>query len=110
MKILPFDGIKIVSLLLGCIIFAHPALADKEKHQYKSHDGLPPGLHKKVHNGGSLPPGWQKRVHVGQRLDRDIYDHHEVVVPVDENGLITVRIGGKLIRLIDATREVVDVL
>ena len=38
------------------------------------------------------------------------WDHHEIVVPVDENGLLTVRIGGKLIRLIEATREVVEVL
>ncbi|WP_296980764.1 MULTISPECIES: hypothetical protein [unclassified Thalassolituus] len=109
MKLRPFNGLKIAAMLSGVLLIAYPAMADKDKHDHKGGD-LPPGLEKKVHNGGSLPPGWQKRVHVGQRLDRDIYDHHEIVVPVDENGLLTVRIGGKLIRLIEATREVVEVL
>ena len=110
MKLRPFNGLKIAAMLSGVLLIAHPAMADKDKHDHKGGGDLPPGLEKKVHNGGSLPPGWQKRVNVGQRLDRDFYDHHEIVVPVDENGLLTVRIGGKLIRLIEATREVVEVL
>jgi hypothetical protein len=33
-----------------------------------------------------------------------------VVIPVDSEGLLTVRVEGKLIRLIEATREIVDIV
>lgn len=69
---------------------------------------LPPGLEKKVERGGELPPGWQKKVRVGEPLDRDIYEAGVVVA--DGERLLTVRIEGKLVRLVEETREVVEVL
>jgi len=32
------------------------------------------------------------------------------VIPVDSEGLITVRVEGKLIRLVEATREIIDIV
>ena len=76
---------------------------DKEK-------GLPPGLQKKAAKGKPLPPGWQKKLSVGQTIDRTIYEHRRVVVPVDKHGIVTVNIDGELIRLVEATREIVEIL
>lgn len=72
--------------------------------------GLPPGLQKKVARGKALPPGWQKKLAVGQRMDKAVYDHGEVVVPVDKKGILTVRVEGKLVRLMSATHEIVEIL
>lgn len=93
--------------IILCLL-ATPALAKKEKdHHQKS---LPPGLAKKVENGGRLPPGWQKKLEVGQPIDIDIYQFKRVVVPLDNKGLITVEIDGKIVRLYEATREIVEIL
>ena len=72
--------------------------------------GLPPGLQKKAARGEALPPGWQKKLAVGQRMDRAVYDHGQIVVPVDKKGILTLRVEGKLVRLMSATREIVEIL
>ena len=72
--------------------------------------GLPPGLQKKAARGQALPPGWQKKLAVGQRMDRAVYDHGQIVVPVDKKGILTLRVEGKLVRLMSATREIVEIL
>lgn len=100
--------LKRLVIFCGLVLFINPAWAKNDKD--KSADNLPPGLQKKVDRGEQLPPGWQKKVNVGQTLEPEIYEHRRVIVPLDDNGLITVKIGGKLIRVIDATREVVAVL
>jgi hypothetical protein len=71
---------------------------------------LPPGLQKKVARGKPLPPGWQKKLAVGETLDEDVYEQSSVVIPVDDNGLVTVRVEGTIIRLFEATREIVRIL
>src|SRR5688572_25863711 len=35
--------------------------------------GLPPGLAKKVDNGGTLPPGWQKKCVKGEVMTPEVY-------------------------------------
>ena len=70
----------------------------------------PPGLQKNAETGKPLPPGWQKKLAKGEVLDKEIYQQRKIVVPIDSNGLITVSIEDKLIRLFEATREVVEVL
>lgn len=101
---------KISSLvsLLSVILITAPASAKNDKH--KGDKSLPPGLQKKYERTGQLPPGWEKKIVVGKPIEYTIYRHHKVIVPVDNKGLITVSIDGKLIRLIDATREVVEIL
>jgi hypothetical protein len=64
----------------------------------------------KLDRGGSLPPGWQKKLVRGEILVEPIYSHSEIVIPVDSEGLLTVRVEGKLIRLIQATREIIDIV
>lgn len=75
-----------------------------------SKGALPPGLQKKVDRGGELPPGWQKKIKVGELIEESVYEKSKIVVPVDDDGLVTVEIGGKLIRAIEATREVIEIL
>ncbi|MFZ8201681.1 hypothetical protein [Alteromonas portus] len=103
MKILPIIGIT-AAIALNSL----PASADSSNpHKGKS---LPPGIEKKYEKTGELPPGWQKKLSVGKRLDHDIYDHARVIVPLGKDGLVTVRIENKVIRLIQATREIVEIL
>jgi hypothetical protein len=79
-------------------------LAKKEKDKT-----LPQGLQMKLDRGGSLPPGWQKKLVKGEVLEESVYNHGEVVIPIDSDGMLTVRIEGKLIKLIEATREIVEI-
>lgn len=72
--------------------------------------GLPPGLQKKVARGQALPPGWQKKLAVGHVMEQAVYDHGQIVVPVDNKGILTLRVEGKLVRLMNATREIVEIL
>lgn len=72
--------------------------------------GLPPGLQKKAERGKPLPPGWQKKLQVGAILDDDIYHHGVVIRPRDRDGYITIRVDNEIIRLVDATREIVEIL
>ena len=93
----------LLSLCSGSV-FAAKA---KDKNKDKT---LPQGLQMKLDRGGSLPPGWQKKLVRGGILVEPIYSHSEIVIPVDSEGLLTVRLEGKLIRLIEATREIVEIV
>jgi hypothetical protein len=77
---------------------------------------LPPGLAKKAAQGKPLPPGWQKKMQVGQVIPVDVYDQCEplppdliVKLPPQPKGILTVTIEGKVVRLLEATREILDV-
>ena len=98
-------NIVVFAVLLS--MCATPVFAKKEKDNSNS---LPPGLQKKLDRGGTLPPGWQKKLVKGETLEPTVYNQSEVVVPVDSKGLLTVRIEGKLIKLIEATREIVEII
>lgn len=99
------------ALITGCAFAAlctsSAALAKHGDHKDKP---LPPGLQKKVANGEPLPPGWQKKYSRGDILERDIYARGRVVVPVGNDGIISVEIDGTIFRLIENTREIVDIL
>jgi len=43
-------------------------------------------------------------------IDPHIYNHGEIIVPLDDNGLLTLRVEGKLVRLYQATREIAEIL
>jgi hypothetical protein len=76
----------------------------------------PPGLQKKVARGGELPPGWQKKVAKGEVLGPEIY-RHATPLPVEltkklapaPDGTVLVKVEGKVIRLYEATRTILDV-
>ena len=83
------------------------ALAKKEKDKNKP---LPQGLQMKLDRGGSLPPGWQKKLIKGEVLEESVYDHSVLVIPLDSKGLLTVRVEGKLIQLVESTREIIEIV
>jgi len=64
----------------------------------------------KVDRGGSLPPGWQKKLAKGEVLEESVYNHSVVIIPLDSKGLLTVRVEGKLIQLVKATREIIEIV
>ncbi len=95
--------ITILSIALAVSFSMAEAKSNKEKE-------LPPGLQKKLARSGELPPGWEKKLTVGERLDNEVYNEADVVVPVDEHGVVTVEIEGKVVRLMQASREIVEIL
>lgn len=98
---------KLIFPLIVAGLVTGPIYAGKNKNKTKT---LPYGLQNKLQQGKPLPPGWQKKLSRGSVLDAQVYSHGVVVVPLDKNGLLTVRIEGKLIRLYEATREIAEIL
>ena len=94
-------------IVLGVLLsmFISPAFAKKEKDK-----SLPQGLQMKLDRGGSLPPGWQKKLVKGNVLEQPIYNQSEIVIPIDSEGLLTIRVEGKLIKLVQATREIIEIV
>ena len=77
---------------------------------------LPPGLAKNVREGKPLPPGWQDKVHSGSILEREILDGF---TPVPQDLVPGIRQtpgtrlyyhDNKVIRVLDNTRQVVDIV
>lgn len=95
----------LLALLLATLLLQGPLFAANDKQK-----PLPRGLQMKLDRGGSLPPGWERKVVRGEVLDESLLEQSEIAVPVDSDGLLTVRIGGKLIKVIEATREIIDVV
>ncbi|HUS24249.1 MAG TPA: hypothetical protein VM369_04825 [Candidatus Binatia bacterium] len=84
---------------------------------YETHPGerdqLPPGLAKK----GKVPPGWRKKLARGQRVSDDLWElrlplPHDILVklPPPPPGVVIVRIHDQVVRAIERTHEVLDVL
>lgn len=78
---------------------------------------LPPGLKKKVARGGQLPPGWQKKVARGEVLPEDVYRYRVGFpddlwrrLPAPPQNTDTFRVEDRVIRVINGTREIVDIL
>ena len=77
---------------------------------------LPPGLQKKIARGKTLPSGWQKKVMPGKTLDYHVYRQGlklpEVLLrrlPPPPIGSEILQVEDKIIRLISATRTILDV-
>jgi len=73
---------------------------------------IPPGLQKK----GTLPPGWQKKMDRGEVVPDDVWAQREPLpyevirrLPPQPDGVVTVRIEGKVARVVEATRVILDV-
>jgi len=98
---------NIIALAVMLSLSSTPVLAKNEKGKNKS---LPQGLQMKLDRGGSLPPGWQKKLVKGEILGEPIYSHSVLVIPLDSKGLLTVRVEGKLIQLVEATREIIEIV
>jgi hypothetical protein len=79
--------------------------------------GLPPGLAKKVDQGRGLPPGWERKLEKGSIMSVEVYQQSHslppeltVQLPVPPVGTVTIALDGRIVRLIRATREILDVL
>lgn len=77
---------------------------------------LPRGLQKKVARGGELPPGWQKKLQRGEVLDQAVVSHGgpvspqlKVKLPVGDKGSVDITLDGKVIRLNEKTRQILEV-
>ncbi|MFZ5722044.1 MAG: hypothetical protein ACOY33_00130 [Pseudomonadota bacterium] len=78
---------------------------------------LPPGLQKKAARGGELPPGWKKKLAAGNVLSPEVYQAGQPLpkdvkkkLPPDPDGTITLDIDGEVVRVVQKTREIVDIL
>jgi len=87
-----------------------------ESRKQKKAKGLPPGLAKKAARGEPLPPGWQKKLRRGEIMPIEVYERCEPLPPVligrlppPPPGTILITIEGKVVRLFQATREILDV-
>ena len=97
-------------VIIACLassLITGTALAKNDKKKDKQ---LPPGLQKKVNSGKVLPPGWKKKLAKGEKIDEEVYKQGEIVVPINSNGEITLRVDDKVVRLYKATREIIEVL
>lgn len=59
---------------------------------------LPQGLQIKADRVGSLTPGWQRKLVKGEVPETFIYNHNEVVIPLDTKGLLRGNICWRLTR------------
>jgi hypothetical protein len=108
-------NMKKIIILLACFALLSPAYA-KQGNKNKKQKSLPPGLEKKIQSGKELPPGWQKKIVKGEVLDKDVY-HNAVIVTREERyrlppspvGTKLLKIENKIIRVMDATRTILDV-
>jgi len=90
----------------------------KGKHKKsKKQKSLPPGLQKKAARGGQLPPGWQKKVARGEVLDADLYEVSKDLpkgilkqLPESPEGTSIRQIEDRVVRILDATGVILDVL
>ena len=77
---------------------------------------LPPGLAKKLPRSGPLPSDWEDKCVRGQSMPVVVYQEARplppelaVKLPVPPVGTVTVAVSGKVVRLVEATREILDV-
>lgn len=91
-------------------------VADHHKAKGKKGKKLPPGLAKKAARGDRLPPGWEKKLVQGEVIPEEVFREthplpQEIVVklPTPPPGTILVAIEGKVARIMEKTRKVLDV-
>ncbi len=88
----------------------------KSSHKVTKPKKLPSGLQKKAARGKALPPGWQKKIARGEVLDAEVWRHathfpYELAkrLPPAPEGTVLIKVEGKVIRLYEATRIILDV-
>ncbi|MHC9510287.1 hypothetical protein [Kangiella sp. M94] len=92
-------------------------------HEYERERGdgkkkqLPPGLEKKYQRTGELPPGWEKKLQRGEVLSEDVYRYGQPLpldlrkqLPVAPVGSEIIEVEGKIIRVLENSREIIDIL
>ena len=98
---------KLVIMAAGLLFIAG---ANATQAKPVSAHQLPPGLEKKAKRTGELPPGWQKKLAVGRELDVEVVAHAEVVIPLGADGALTIEVEGRVIKLVETTREILEII
>lgn len=93
------------------------------REYYHDHDyggkqkPLPKGLKKKYERTGELPPGWEMKLQRGEVLSEDVYRYGRPLpydlrqrLPVGPVGSKIIEVEGKIIRVMENTREIIDIL
>jgi len=87
------------------------------RQESKRQRPIPPGLAKKMARGGKLPPGWEKKCVPGEIMPVEVYQECHPLpreltlkLPVPPIGTVTVAIEGRIVRILEKTREILDVL
>lgn len=101
-------------------LVASPLFAKNDKHnnryeykkakKHKKAKKINRGIQKRLDSGKSLPPGWQKNLVKGKTLDREVYRQSRIVKPLNIRGEVVIEVDQRLIRLHNATREIIDIL
>ena len=100
---------KVLVVLVAVFSLVASPIYAKGKNKGKG-KGLPPGLAMNVKRGKPLPPGWQKKIAPGKILDKDIYMHGKVIVPLDPLGIVTIKIDDKIMRIHEKNMEILEIL
>ena len=93
------------------------------REYYHEHDyggkqkQLPKGLKKKYERTGELPPGWEMKLQRGEVLSEDVYRYGRPLpydlrqrLPIGPVGSKIIEVEGKIIRVMENTREIIDIL
>lgn len=88
------------------------------RHRYDSgRTVIPKSIQKKPQRTGKLPPDWQKSIQRGKVLPIDIYEHgREIPAELQESlpkgpaDSKIIKLEGKVIRVVQSTRVILDVL
>lgn len=99
------------------IVKYYTSQSAKSQDENSGKKRLPPGLKKKLERGGELPPGWQKKVARGEVMDVQVFQRAKPlsadlirILPPQPRGTAIVVVEGKVVRLWEATRTIIDVL
>ena len=102
--------LKVLTVLVIALTLAISPVYAKNKNKGKGNKQLPPGLEKNIKRGKPLPPGWQKKIAPGKILDKDIYMHGKVIVPLDPLGIVTIKVDDKIMRIHEKNMEILEIL
>jgi hypothetical protein len=91
--------------------------AELKEHPKQKRKKLPPGLRKKLARGGELPPGWQNKLARWEVMDETTYRHSTKLpeqilrqLSAGPRGTSIRRVEDRIVRIIDATHTILDVL
>ncbi|AXR07234.1 hypothetical protein D0Y50_13275 [Salinimonas sediminis] len=95
--------------LVFCAVFFSAMLSFTAQAADRGHY-MPHGMDDKIALQSELPSNWQAQLAKGEVLDVELFRQGRVVYRDASNGLVALRLENKLVRMVEQTREIVDVL
>lgn len=96
---------RIVTALIGALLGTTMGGAQAADRGHYA----PQGVEKK-RDVAALPDGWRKQLSEGEVLTYELFRHGKVVYRDAATGTVAVRLENKVVRLVEQTREIVDIL